>query len=959
MMVTAKKFECPFCGICRGLVLLMPLKFNTYFNNYIILNYIAFKITNSKLLKMKQTLFGKLYFLLFFVLPTVVLAQGNLVKGVITDQGGEPLPGVNVVVKGTTDGTTSDFDGNFEIDISNMPAILIFSSIGFNTKEVSVNASGEVNVILQEGVALDEVILVGNRSKPRTVISSPVPIDNIGVEELAGTGQPTIDKMLTYKVPSFNSSTQTVSDATAHFDPADLRGLGPSRTLVLVNGKRKNQSALLYINDTPGKGEVGVDLKSIPTAAIERVEVLRDGASAQYGSDAIAGVLNMVLKKGYGTTTVNANTGITTEGDGQNFSIDLNSGVKIGDNGGFLNFTLGYYTQDQTDRSGTPGGDGLFGFLYDVEVIPIEAADGFLASNGVVATGAQIRSGDTDWQRQNPDLGVIVGQPKYQKADIFFNSVVPFKNGNGEFYAFGGFNYRVGTSYGLYRTPYWPEVTGQNSPEDHPLYDGLGQYQGFQPTFETDIRDNNFSVGVKWESAGFNFDLSGTNGRNAVDYEVNNSINVSLGSNSPTSFDVGAYSFGNNLLNLDVSRSIGQVSFGVGAELREERFTAKAGDKSSYVGGGVQSFPGLQPSNATVAKRTNYGLYGDLEWEPTDKFLIGGAIRYEDFSDFGDNFSWKLSSRYLLGERGALRGSYSTGFRAPSLHQINLSNIQTLVSGGTISNQGTFNNNDPIIREGLGVEQLTAETAKNISAGITYKLLSNFTLSLDYYNVKVDDRVLFTGEVGVDEDKTTINPVEEILNANSITTLKFFINAVDTKTTGVDFVANYTNIGLGNGELSATLAANFNETTIVGKIKTPQILADNNYDIFNRKEQARITSARPKSKVLLGLDYDINKWSVSLNNTYFGEVTWRHAINPDNDQTFTGKVLTDIGVAFNVSDKLSFNLAANNILNVYPDEIDPGDDFEVNLGGRFKYPWEVNQFGFNGTIIKAGVALKF
>ena len=881
----------------------------------------------SRLLQLKLFMF-----LMFLGMSNFTEAQE--VSGTVTDESG-PLPGVSVVVKGTSTGTTTDFDGNYTIS-ANKGTNLVFSYVGYDTQDIVVSGS-KINVVMKAGVALDAVVLVGNRAKPRTILNSPVPIDNIGVQELRNTGQPTVDKMLTFKVPSFNSTTQTVSDATAHFDPADLRGLGPSRTLVLVNGKRKNQSALVYINDTPGKGEVGVDLKSIPAAAIERIEVLRDGASAQYGSDAIAGVINMVLKKGVKYTTVNANAGVTTEGDGFNYAIDLNTGL-TGEDGSYLNLTVGYYEQERTNRAGTPGEDALFGVAADDPTFG-------------------------PWLAENPDLGMIVGQPDLKKTDVFFNAGIPFKSGNGEFYTFGGITYRKGKSFALYRTPYWVQDP------NNLLHEAGTTYQGFQPTFETDIRDNNMTAGAKWEMLGFNVDLSGTYGRNAVDYEVNNSLNPSLGASSPTSFDVGAYSFSNTLANLDVSRSFGELNVAFGAEIKGERFTAKAGEPASYVGGGVQSFPGLQPSNVVTAKRDNYGVYGDLEWEPTEKFLIGGAIRYEDFSDFGDNASWKVNTRYSLGDKGAIRGSYSTGFRAPSLHQIFLSNIQTLVSGGTISNQGTFNNVDPVIREGLGVPQLTAETSKNISAGITYKFLSNFNVSVDFYNVRVDDRVLFTGEIGFDGDDATTNPVEQVLIDNSITSLKFFTNAVNTNTTGVDVVLNYNNIELGNGRINATLAANFNETKITSEdsdpttaglqLEAPGLIGANNYDIFNRKEQSRIISARPKSKILLGLDYKIKDLNVVLNNTYFGEVTWQHATIPANDQTFSGKVITDLVINYEFSNKVSASISANNLLDVYPDEIDTNGDVVTDLGGRFRYPWEVNQFGFNGTTLNAGVTFKF
>ncbi|OEK09722.1 TonB-dependent receptor [Flavivirga aquatica] len=860
---------------------------------------------------------------MFIGASNFIIAQE--VKGIVVDDTSQPLPGVSIVIKGTSSGTTTDFDGKYSITANNGD-VLIFSYVGYESQEATVTG-GILDVTLQPGVALDAVVLVGNRSKPRSILDSPVPIDNIGLEELTNTGQPTVDKMLTYKVPSFNSTNQTVSDATAHFDPADLRGLGPSRTLVLVNGKRKNQSALVYINDTPGKGEVGVDLKSIPSAAIERIEVLRDGASAQYGSDAIAGVINMVLKKGVEYTTVNAKTGVTTEGDGFNFGVDLNTAL-TGDSGGYLNFTAGYYEQEKTNRAGTPGEDQLFGVLADDPVFG-------------------------DWLAENPDLGMNIGQPELKKLDVFFNAGIPFKKCEGEFYAFGGLTYRKGKSFALYRTPYWVQDPFNL------LHEAGTEYQGFQPTFETDVRDNNMTAGAKWKLFDFDVDLSGTYGRNAVDYEVNNSINPALGANSPTSFDVGAYTFSSTLANLDFSRNLGQVNIAFGAEVRGERFTAKAGEPASYIMGGVQSFPGLQPSNEVKATRDNYGVYADLEWELIEELLIGGAVRYEDFSDFGDNTSWKVNARYSLGDKGAIRGSYSTGFRAPSLHQIYLSNIQTLVSGGTISNQGTFNNVDPVIREGLGVPQLTAETSKNISAGITYKFDSNFSVSLDFYNVKVDDRVLFTGEIGFDGDTGTTNPVEQVLIDNSITSLKFFVNAVNTNTSGVDLVMNYRNIELGEGKLGATLAANFNETKIEGQIGTPSLLAANGYDIFNRKEQSRIISSRPKSKVLLGLDYNISKWNFILNNTYFGEVTWQHATTPANDQTFSGKVITDLVVNYKFCDKFSATVSASNLLDVYPDEIETRGDVVTDLGGRFRYPWEVNQFGFNGTTINGGVTFKF
>ncbi len=856
----------------------------------------------------------------FILLMSFTSMIGQTIKGKVTDKSGEPLSFVNVLEKETVNGVTTDEQGEFVLNVKKMPTTLVFSFVGFTTVEKTLYNVSYITITLNEDNVLDEVVLTGNRSKPRTILDSAVPIDNVSVRELQATGQTNIDQMLTYTVPSYNSSNQTISDATAHFDPADLRGLGPSRTLVLVNGKRKNQSALVYVNDTPGKGEVGVDMKSIPTAAIERVEILRDGASAQYGSDAVAGVVNIILKKNIEFTQVNVNSGVTKEGDGFNVDGDVNHTFTFGE-GGFVNATLGLSYQEKTNRAGEPGKDDLFGV-------------------------------DNQWTRDNPDLGMTIGQPEMKKGDLFINGEYPL-NENTKLYAFGGFNIRQGKSFALYRTPYW--IT-----DDFGLLTPPGEtYDGFQPTFETDIQDILFTGGGKFNLGGFKADLSASYGRNSVDYTIGNTINVSLGANSPTSFDAGAYAFSNIIGNFDVSRSFGDVSIGLGIEARQERFEVTEGEEASYIDGGAQSFPGLQPSNALNETRTNVGGYGTLDWDVSKDFLIGGAIRYENYSDFGDNFSWKVNSRYKIGEAGVLRASYSTGFRAPSLHQVYLSNVQTLVSGGTISNQGTFNNVSPVI-QALGVDPLFAETSKNISAGITVKASNNFTISLDYYNVKVEDRVLFSGEIGgTDDDGNPNATVQQILDDYDVTSIKFFINAADTKTEGFDYTMRYKNIDFAAGKLGLNLALNINRTKLEGEVKTPTNLANYKNAIFNRKEQSRIISARPNTKFLFGADYKYKKFTAYLNNTYFGEVTWQHATDPGKDQTFSGKAITDVSLGYEFSDMISFNAQINNLFDVYPDEIDTKGDVVTDLGGRFKYPWEVNQFGFNGMTFKAGLTFKF
>lgn len=846
-------------------------------------------------------------------------AWAQAIKGSVADAAnGEPIIGATLVVEGTTVGTITDINGNFVLKAT-PPVTLIVSFVGYETQNVSVSSADAGAIQLEAGVMMDDVIIIGSRFAPRTVITSPVPIDNIKAEDLISTGQPTVDKMLHYSVPSFNSTQQTISDATAHFDPADLRGLGPSRTLVLINGKRKNPSSLVFINDTPGKGEVGVDMKSIPAAAIERVEVLRDGASAQYGSDAIAGVINVILKDDYEYTDLNLNSGITLEGDGFNIGYNLNTGFKIKDKG-YVNLTTSFSDQKETQRAGEPGQDDLFG------VGP-----------------------DNPWIQANPDLGMTVGLPNMTTGDIMYNASFPIANTNVELYSFGGLTYRKGKSYALYRTPYWV-------PDPHNIFHAANEeYQGFQPSFETDILDNTFAVGAKGEKNDWAYDISHTTGSNSVDYTIGNTLNPALGAESPTNFFAGGYRFSNNITNLDIARNFDFLSLGFGTEFRTENFEAVAGEEASYIEGGAQSFPGLQPQNEVDKSRYNVGIYADLGADITDDFFLGFAARFENYSDFGETFNWKASARYkFLDDKFSVRASASTGFRAPSLHQIYLSNVQTLVSGGTISNQGTFNNESPIIRQ-LGVSSLKEEEAFNFTAGLALRPINGLYISLDYYQIKVDDRIVYSSSIASSD--TTIL-IGQILNTANITSLKFFTNAVNTTTQGVDLVANYST-QLGAGKLGFNLGININNTSIDGQIATPAAIEDAGFEIFDRKEQSRILSARPQDKEMLGISYEVNGFKAVLNNTRFGDVTWQHGTDPANDQTFAGKVITDLHLSYRFNSKVGLSVAANNLLNVYPDEIVTNGDPVTDLGGRFRYPWEVNQFGFNGTTFSGTLNLRF
>ena len=886
------------------------------------------------------------------ILPLVLLTLGTqelksqTLSGRVTDAlTGQALSGANVTIEGSDLGAATDMNGYYRVDLSSGSYTVKASYIGFESKTSNVTVKlqdVDVNFALtSSSVDVASVSVVGSRFKPRTQMTSAVPIDNLSVRELKSTGHLSVESMMTYKLPSYNSQQQTISDATAHFDPADLRGLGPSRTLVLVNGKRKNASALVYINDTPGKGEVGVDMKSIPVAAIERVEVLRDGASAQYGSDAIAGVINIILKDDVDYTTVNFRSGITTEGDGLNQGFDASTGIRVGSNG-YLNLSASFHNQEETNRAGEPGSDLLFIDLSEL-------------------------TDDTGFITDNPDLGMRIGIPNMTTNDVSFNFGYNLNNRN-KFYSFGSLTTRKSLSYALYRAPYW-------IPDENNIFHDEGEtYEGFQPTFESDVIDNNFTAGVTGDKSGWNYDLSASFGSNAVDYKVDNSQNLDMGAESPTTFNPGGYEFSHSVTNFDLSKSLGMITLGLGSEFRFENFVALAGEEASYFGGGAQSFPGIQPQNAVDVNRQNFGFYMDLGADVTEDLYAGVAARSEEYSDFGSSFTWKAAARFkTMDDLLSLRASMSTGFRAPSLHQIYMSNIQTLISGGTVSNQGTFNNHSPVIRS-LGVDKLKEENATNTTFGVALKPMDGLDLSLDVYDVTVDDRIVYSSAITSDD---TTSAVGAILNDYNVTSIKFFTNAVSSTTSGIDFVASYSGLELGPGSLDLSIGFNTNTTKLDDKITTPDPISSSGADIFDRKEQSRLVSARPKNKMILSLNYSMGALNVGLNNTQFGEVTWRHVDNgvngapvgpggstlPENDedydQTFSAKLVTDLNLNYQLNNNLSLNLAVNNLLNTYPDVIDTKGDMITDLGGRFKYPWEVNQFGFMGTNIQGTVSYNF
>ena len=822
---------------------------------------------------------------LLLLLNVSFLFAQKEITGVVKDNVGNALPGVNIIEKGTRNSVSTDINGAYKISVED-GAALVFSYVGFTNVEKAANSSIiNVSLATDGGQSLDEVVVTGTRTAPRSNTTSALPIDVLSAKDLTSTGQVTFDKALQYKIPSFNVVQTPVNDATSLLDPYEIRNMGPSRTLILINGKRKNLSSLLYVQTSPGRGETGADISAIPTDAIERVEILRDGASAQYGSDAIAGVMNIILKKGTTNSAVTVRSGITGKGDGEMLGVSLNAGSTVGEKG-YINYTVDFSKVNQANRPGTVDAAG-------------EAAD----------FGASLASVQS-FLAKKPDAGNINGAPETAAAKFLVNGGKELSETTSMYYN-AAYVYKKVNSFANYRTPYWRTL----DPTNPYLNDFFGNgddanpsYNGYVPTFEGDLNDYNATLGYKAVINGWNSDFSVTVGGNTQTYSVNNSQNRSnivdannqnvYKENSPISFKPGGTGFNHIVGNIDISKVLSdKISIGFGSEFRTETFEVMVGDQASWDGIGADSFAGNRPENSNKWNRYNVGVYGDLAYDITKDFLVNGTVRYEDYSDFGSATVGKLSARYkFLDDKITLRGSASTGFRAPTLHQIYTQKSQySFVAGQGIQVSGIINNVSPQARQ-LEIPKLTAEKSTNYTIGIGAKLSKNFNFTIDYYNIKVEDRIVLG-----DRQDTQFGNVA------------WFSNSFDTRTAGLDVVANYTKIELGEGKLGFSLSGNIT-------FQNERISAIRTGDSFSQTLESLMFTSRPVTKWILGADYQIGKFGFLLNNTYFGKTTF------DQDGMATGlktefipKIVTDLGVNFSVTPKLTFALNINNILNVLPE----------------------------------------
>jgi len=931
----------------------------------------------------------------FFFISLPLVAQ-QPITGKVTDNKGIPLPGVSVKVKGTSRGTSTNDVGNFSIQAAPNDQLEI-SIVGYKSQTISVGTNTPLNINLESEITeLGEIVFVGTRAGGRAKTETPVPVDIIKINDLGlPTAKMDLTSVLNIAAPSFNYNKQSGADGADHIDIGTLRGLGPDHTLVLINGKRRHPTAFVGLFGTRGRANSGVDMNGFPVAAVDRIEILRDGASAQYGSDAIAGVINLILKKninkwdvkagwsGYYDTKNNSvkyNDGNQyysgSDIDGNAFNFNLNNGWSLGKRGGFFNLSLDFFTQGKTYRQA-------------------DTTDPYNDKNSLVYLNTS--------RRAFGDASVTTGGAMY-------NMEVPGGTGKATFYSFGGYNYKSSDAFAYTRNL---SARPDRYPVDQnyvPIFvpsimrtatDGEVYYN---PHIQTHITDASFAAGVRGNAGkGWHWDLSNNTGYNDFHFFGDKTFNASLiGQSTPNHFDDGGFNFLQNTTNLDFSRAFGGIAeglnLGIGAEFRYEKYKIYAGEDLSYKNydptasqaSGSQGFPGFSSTDEVDANRSNVGVYADAELNVTHEWLIDGAVRFENYSDFGSVFTGKFATRYKISDNFNLRGSVSTGFRAPSLAQIHFSNTLTSFSAGQLS-QSLIAPNTSSIARAAGIPDLKEETSVNGSLGFSWKPATGFTITVDGYIVKIKDRVVLSGLFN--KDDTTLNDAFRQQFPADVSTAQFFANAVSTTNMGVDVVFDYSR-KIGQNTLKILLAGNVQNLEI-DDIHVPGPLNDTKLHrktFYSDREEAFLEASAPDSKFTLSLGYTLAKFAFGATFTSWGKIKLLGfgdgtAPDPDNPNGFdnpnysginprvpsdadptvyvpevfnyTSKITTDIYGSYKFSRHFSLFIGADNIFNLHPDlGVNPqakGYAQDNESGG----PWDSVQMGFNGRRLFAKLAFIF
>lgn len=886
-------------------------------NNY----YVIYSKKNS--VKKKVAIKKEVQIIKNIALDSVLKTNKITVKGIILSSDNTPLNGATLQDSKSLVGTTTEKDGTFNFKIQKDNYITI-SYLGHNSTSIKLTENIFHTITLIAGQQLDEVKIVGSRNKNRVVKDSPLAIDVIDVAQNETKSiQLDVNQFLQYAIPSFNATKQSGADGADHIIPATIRGLGPDQTLVLINGKRRHQASLINLYGTRGRGNSGTDLNAIPISAIKRIELLRDGASAQYGSDAIAGVINIVLKDSdntlavngtFGFNNANTNSVLPDQVDGFTYKLGLNYGTKIA-KGGFINFTAEALSTENTLRPGN---------IY----------------------------------RQK------FGQAGVKNVSAFFNSEVPV-NTNAKLYANGGYNYKNTQAYAFTRE-------ANNERNVLAIYPN-----GFNPLITSNILDNSFSFGLITNFKNWTIDISNTLGRNNFHYFIKNTLNATLGENSPTEFDAGGHELIQNTTNIDFSKYFKSKSYGfniaMGLEYRLDKYIIFEGEEASYATystlgnvvnsetpiqnystyngiirpGGSQGFPGYSPDNNVNRNRSNFSVYADTEIDFSKKFMIGTALRYENYSDFGSTLNGKLAARYKITPKFNLRSSFSTGFRAPSLAQIYYNLTFTNFIGNTPTESFLIANNSPLARS-FNIDKLSEEKARNFSFGFTTQVSPNFKINIDTYYVSIKDRIILSGNF----DATTVG--------YKVENIQFFANGVDTETLGLDIVLKWKK-AFTNSALFLDLSGNINHMSIA-KVNNKEL---NKETFFGKREQQFLLASAPRSKFNFGINYELKKLKATVNFTHFSAIElidWQ--IHKDLSEfnnseaerlktatdVYEPKITTDIHFSYKINKLLTFQVGANNLFNIYPTE----QQNYTDSGGL----WDATQMGTNGSFYYTKLNLK-
>ncbi len=925
----------------------------------------------------------KLLLCLSLVLSSYLLSAQQNYTVRVTDSKGNAVTNASASVRSTSRGASANNDGIIRIQ-ANSGDVLDITSVGYTPTSITLSGSTSVSVSLQaSSVDLGDIVIVGSRGTGRAKTETAVPVDVIRINQVGiPTAKMDLTSVLNVAAPSFNYNKQSGADGADHLDFGALRGLGPDQTLVLINGKRRHQTAFVALFGTRGRGASGTDLNAFPESSVDRIEILRDGASAQYGSDAMAGVINVRLRNTVNHWTINTGwagyydtkfNSLKSEDpsqyytgnkiDGSTFTFSVNNGIRIGNSGGFANFSFDYLDQGKTFRQ-APSND-------------ITQKDGMLINSGRRA----------------------FGDGSVQTDGLMINMELPIKGTRAMFYSFGGYNHKSSDAYAYSRNysekperfPTTPSNTMIFVPEIMHV-NSTGEIF-YNPHIGTIINDASIAAGFKGSTNNnWNWDLSFVDGKNDFQYYGDKTFNASLlGNVSKTRFDDGGFRFRQATVNLDLSRSFKSVlsglNFAFGGEYRNEKYGINMGEEASYaiydtvdrfggksLAGGSQGFPGFSPSDTVTDTRTGLALYADGELNITKKWLADVAVRYEHYSDFGDVFTYKFATRYKITNDFNLRGSASTGFRAPSLQQINFSNTLTSFSGGQLV-QSRIARNGSDLANAAGIPKLKEETSINASLGFSWKIPHGFTLTVDGYMIKVKDRVVLSGLF----DNSLSPEFGSILNSLNVTTAQFFTNAVNTTNYGLDIVLDYSH-QLGKGNIKALLAGNVQNVKI-DKIHVPDLLNDtyeHQKTFFSDREEAFVKASAPKAKIALSLDYTLNKFGVGARLTYFGKVSLLGfgldgtGINPmvpsDADPNvnvpevfnYKGKLVTDLYLSYKFCKNVSLFVGCDNLLNVHPDfGVNPLAKGYFNGDNESGGPWDSVQMGFNGRKLFGKLSFNF